>query len=106
MATNEKHTNETAFASGRETAERGEIIALTDDCGNDIDFEFLDLIEYSSNSYAVLIPTDEAADQVLIFKVENASLEDNTFSPVEDPDLAQAIFDLFRVKNEEYFDFT
>ena len=47
MATNEKHTNETAFASGRETAERGEIITLTDDCGNDIDFEFLDLIEYS-----------------------------------------------------------
>lgn len=106
MATNEKHTNETAFASGRETAERGKIITLTDDRGNDIDFEFLDLIEYSSNSYAVLIPTDEAADQVLIFKVENASLEDNTFSPVEDPDLAQAIFDLFRVKNEEYFDFT
>lgn len=106
MATNEKHTNETAFASGRETAELGEIITLTDDRGNDIDFEFLDLIEYSSNSYAVLIPTDEAADQVLIFKVENASLEDNTFSPVEDPDLAQAIFDLFRVKNEEYFDFT
>ena len=106
MATNEKHTNETAFAPGRETAERGEIITLTDDRGNDIDFEFLDLIEYSSNSYAVLIPTDEAADQVLIFKVENASLEDNTFSPVEDPDLAQAIFDLFRVKNEEYFDFT
>ena len=102
MATNEKHTNETAFASGRETAERGEIITLTDDRGNDIDFEFLDLIEYSSISY----PTDEAADQVLIFKVENASLEDNTFSPVEDPDLAQAIFDLFRVKNEEYFDFT
>ena len=99
MATNEKHTNETAFASGRETAERGEIITLTDDRGNDIDFEFLDLIEYSSNSYAVLIPTDEAADQVLIFK-------DNTFSPVEDPDLAQAIFDLFRIKNEEYFDFT
>lgn len=106
MATNEKHTNETASASSRETAERGEIITLTDDRGNEIDFEFLDLIEYSSNSYAVLIPTDEAADQVLIFKVENASLEDNTFSPVEDPDLAQAIFDLFRVKNEEYFDFT
>ena len=106
MATNEKHTNETAFASGREAAERGEIITLTDDRGNEIDFEFLDLIEYSSNSYAVLIPTDEAADQVLIFKVENASLEDNTFSPVEDPDLAQAIFDLFRIKNEEYFDFT
>lgn len=106
MATNEKHTNETASASGRETTERGEIITLTDDRGNEIDFEFLDLIEYSSNSYAVLIPTDEAADQVLIFKVENASLEDNTFSPVEDPDLAQAIFDLFRVKNEEYFDFT
>lgn len=106
MATNEKHTKETASASSRETAERGEIITLTDDRGNEIDFEFLDLIEYSSNSYAVLIPTDEAADQVLIFKVENASLEDNTFSPVEDPDLAQAIFDLFRVKNEEYFDFT
>lgn len=106
MTTNGKNTKTPAAAPGTDAAERGEIITLTDPQGNEIDFEFLDLIEYSADSYAVLIPTDEDADQVLIFKVENASLEDNTFTPVEDPDLAMAVFELFREKNKEFFDFS
>lgn len=106
MTTNGKNTKAPASAPGTDAAERGEIITLTDPQGNEIDFEFLDLIEYSADSYAVLIPTDEDADQVLIFKVENASLEDNTFTPVEDPDLAMAVFELFREKNKEFFDFS
>lgn len=106
MSADEKNTPKTHASSAGDAAERGEIITLTDDHGNEIDFEFLDLIEYSADSYAVLIPTDEDADQVLIFKVENASLEDNTFTPVEDADLAQAVFELFKTKNREYFDFS
>lgn len=106
MTTNGKNTKTPASAPGTDAAERGEIITLTDPQGNEIDFEFLDLIEYSADSYAVLIPTDEDADQVLIFKVENASLEDNTFTPVEDADLAMAVFELFREKNKEFFDFS
>lgn len=105
MTTNEKNTQSPKNQPAGAAAERGEIITLTDPQGNDVEFEFLDLIEYSADSYAVLIPTDEEADQVLIFKVENASLEDNTFLPVEDPDLAMAVFELFREKNKEFFDF-
>lgn len=85
---------------------RNDIITLTDDKGNEIDFEFLDMIDYSSKQYAVLIPSDEAADQVVIFEVEDADAEDNVLTPVNDPDLAMAVFNLFKDRNREYYDFT
>lgn len=85
---------------------KNDIITLTDDKGNEIDFEFLDMIDYSSKQYAVLIPSDEAADQVVIFEVEDADAEDNVLTPVNDPDLAMAVFNLFKDRNREYYDFS
>ena len=35
------------------------IIILNDEEGNEIQFEFLDLIEYNSEEYVVLLPVDE-----------------------------------------------
>lgn len=96
-----EHTSEKADA-----AKKNEIITLTDEDGNDLEFEFLDLIDYSSKQYAVLVPAEEEADQVVIFEVEDASTEDNTFTPVNDPDLAMAIFNLFKDRNKEFYDFS
>lgn len=89
-----------------EPVKKNDIITLMDEKGNQSDFEFLDLIDYSAKQYAVLIPTDEAADQVVIFEVEDADSEDNVFIPVKDMDLAMAVFGLFRDRNKDYYDFT
>ena len=35
------------------------IIVLNDDEGNDVQFEFLDLIEYEDEEYVVLLPVEE-----------------------------------------------
>ena len=88
-----------------EEEEMEDIITLVDEDGRKVNFEFLDLIEYSSESYAVLVPEEGEDDQVVIFKVENADSENNTFIPVTDQELAMAIFELFKTKNSDLYDF-
>ena len=85
--------------------ELDDIITLVDEDGRKVNFEFLDLIEYSCENYAVLVPEDDEEDQVVIFKVENADSENNTFIPVMDQELAMAIFGLFKEKNADLYDF-
>ena len=85
--------------------EEDNIIILTDEDGNDVEFELLDLIKYSDKDYAVLIPANEDTDEVIIFEVIDADKEDNTFIEVENDELAEAIFQLFCTKNADRFDF-
>ena len=40
--------------------EETEILTLTDENGNDVDFEYLDCLEYQDKEYLVLMPADEA----------------------------------------------
>ena len=49
------------------------IILLNDEDGNEVKFEFLDLIEYGGEEYVVLLPAEEGedADEVVILKVED-----------------------------------
>ena len=54
------------------------IIALKDEDGNDVEFEFLDLIEYDGTEYVVLLPMEESdeAYEVVILKLEEGENED------------------------------
>ena len=56
------------------------IIILSDENGEDVQFEFLDLIEYDSEEYVVLLPVieeDEEDDgEVVILKVEDSGNEE------------------------------
>ena len=55
-----------------------EIITLTDENGEDMEFEFLDQVDYEGKRYAVLLPPVEDVDgeenedeEVLILQVED-----------------------------------
>ena len=78
-----------------------EIITLTDENGEDMDFEFLDLVEYEGKRYAVLLPPvedvegeDENEDEeVLILQVEDDGNEENeSYVFVDDDDILTAVF--------------
>ena len=59
--------------------ELSNIIILNDENGNEVQFEFLDLIEYESEEYVVLLPIteDEEEDgEVVILKVEDTDSEE------------------------------
>ena len=65
--------------NGQEGEELDNIIVLNDENGEEIEFEFLDLIEYEGDEYVVLLPNDEDeedAGEVVILKLEDSDSED------------------------------
>ena len=48
-----------------EMENEGTLITLEDEEGNEIEFEFLDVVEYEGEEYIVLIENDEEADEVV-----------------------------------------
>ena len=79
------------------------IVVLSDDEGNEIQFEFLDMIEYDSKEYAILLPIDE--DQVVILELESTDEEQENFVTVDDAAVLEAVFELFKEKYKDEFNF-
>ena len=84
------------------------IITLNDEDGNEVKFEFLDLIEYSGEEYVVLLPAEEGenADEVVILKVEDTDSEDEeSYVGVDDQEILNAVFAIFKDKFKDEFNF-
>ena len=83
------------------------IIVLNDEFGNEIKFEFLDLIEYNSEEYVVLYPIDEENDDgmVVILKVESLEDDSETYVSVDNDNIIQAVYNIFKDKFKDQFDF-
>lgn len=88
-----------------ENEEFDNIVVLTDDEGKDTEFEWLDTIDMNDSQYIVLLPADdEEAEEVVILKMEVEDEVEN-FIPVEDEDELNEVYDLFKERNKENFDF-
>lgn len=85
------------------------IITLNDENGNEVDFEVLDLIEYLGKEYIVLYPCDDDdndASEVIILEVEdNDDDEGESFVSVRDFDVLYEVFDIFKEKFKNEFNF-
>ena len=87
------------------------IIILNDENGNEVQFEFLDLIEYDSEEYVVLLPVLEEGEEddgeVVILKVEDIdNEEEESYVSVDDEEVLQAVFEIFKDKFKDEFNFT
>ncbi len=78
----------------------GALITLTDDEGNEVEFEFLDVIEYDNDEYIVLIENDEDADEVVILKINALDEETEEYVSIDDEEILQTVFDMFKKKYE------
>ncbi len=84
------------------------IITLTDDEGNDVEFFLLDVVEYKDEDYMVMIPLDgddeddeeEDEDEVVILKVIHDG-DEEIYSGVEDEETLNAVFEIFQEQNAE-----
>lgn len=74
----------------------GMLITLTDDEGNDVDFEFLDVIEYDHDEYVVLIENDEDADEVVILRINSLDEDTEEYVSIDDENLLMAVFEKFK----------
>ena len=74
------------------------LITLEDEEGNEMEFEFLDIVEYEGEEYIVLIENNEDADEVVILKINPIDDETEEYLSIEDEDLLDKLFDIFKKK--------
>ena len=85
--------------------EESEILTLTDENGQDVDFEYLDCMEYQGKEYLVLMPADEAETQIVILEVEPVDDDNENYLAVEDEAVLDAVYDLFKEKYKDVLTF-
>lgn len=79
------------------------IITLTDQYGESVRFELLDIVEYEDQEFAVLYPADGGDDEpvhILRITSENLDLDEMEFEGLDDEDLINAVLDLFCERND------
>ena len=86
------------------------IIVLNDEDGNEVQFEFLDLVEYDQEEYVILLPVTEEGEEdlgeVVILKVEDTESEDeDSYVSVDDEEVLNAVFEIFKEKFKDEFNF-
>lgn len=85
--------------------EETSILTLTDENGQDVDFEYLDCIEYQGKEYLVLMPADEISTEIVILEVEPVDDENENYLSVEDEDLLNAVYAIFKDKYKDVLTF-
>ena len=88
-----------------EQEEEVSILSLTDENGNEQNFEYLDVIEYKGKEYLFLLPADEEDAEVVILEIEPVDEENENYLAIEDMDLLEKLYDLFKEKFADYFTF-
>ena len=96
-----------------ENEEVDNIIVLNDEDGNEVRFEFLDLVELDDEEYVVLLPVTEEGEEddgeVVILKVEDNDDEDSdeeSYVSVDDEEILNKVFEQFKEKFKDEFNFT
>lgn len=85
--------------------EESSILTLTDENGVDVDFEYLDCMEYQGKEYLVLMPAEEESTQIVILEVEPVDEENENYLAVEDEEILDAVYGLFKEKYKDVLTF-
>lgn len=84
-----------------------ETIILNDENGEEVEFEFMDLILYEGEEYVILLPVEdcEEAGQVVILRLDESSEDEESYISVDDDDILMAVFNIFKDKFKDEFNF-
>ena len=88
-----------------EQEEEISILSLTDENGNEQNFEYLDVIEYEGTEYLFLLPVDDENAEVVILEIEPVDEENENYLAIEDTALLETLYEMFKEKFKDYFTF-
>ena len=80
-------------------------ITLTGEDGEEITFDYLDCLTYQDTEYLVLMPTDTEETQLVILEIQPVDEENETYLPVEDEAVLDAVYGLFKEKYKDILTF-
>ncbi len=82
-----------------------DVVVLTDENGVDNEFKFLDVVELDGKEYVILLPVDKLDDgEVVIFRIEGEG-DDETFVGVETEEEASKVFETFKERAKDDYNF-
>lgn len=85
--------------------EEATILTLTDENGQDVDFEYLDCLDYQGKEYLVLAPMDDDSGEIVILEVEPVDEENENYLAVEDEETLDAVYGIFKEKYKDILTF-
>lgn len=77
------------------------ILTLTDENGQDVEFEYLDCVEYQGKEYLVLMPADEESSEIVILEVEPVDEETENYLSVTDEDVLNTVYAIFKERYKD-----
>ena len=85
--------------------EEESILTLTDENGDDIQFEYLDCIEYEGKEYLILMPVEEDSGEIVILEVQPVDEENENYLAVEDEAVLDAVYGIFKERYQDVLNF-
>ena len=81
------------------------ILTLTDENGEDVNFEYLDCLEYAGVEYLILSPEGDESGEIVILEIEPVDEENENYLAVENEDVLNAVFAIFKEKFKDVLEF-
>lgn len=85
--------------------EETSILSLTDENGVEVEFEYLDCIEYEGKEYLVLLPAQDDAEEIVILEVQPVDEETENYVSVENEQTLNAVFEIFKERFKDVLTF-
>ncbi len=87
------------------TENESNMIWLTGEDGEEVEFEFLDLVTYNDDKYMILLPADGDDSEIVILKIDPIDDTTESYVSVGDPDILNAVYEIFKEKFKDIFTF-
>ena len=81
------------------------ILTLTDENGQDVNFEYLDCLEYEGKEYLILSPEGDEEGEIIILEIQPVDEENENYMAVEDEETLNAVFAIFKEKFKDVLEF-
>ena len=81
------------------------ILTLTDENGDEVNFEYLDSIEYNGVEYLVLAPEGDEDGETVILEVQPVDEENENYIAVESEATLDAVYAIFKEKFKDILTF-
>ena len=85
--------------------EEESILTLTDENGDEIQFEYLDCIQYEGKEYLILMPVDEESNEIVILEIQPVDEENENYVAVEDEAVLDAVYGIFKERYKDVLEF-
>ena len=81
------------------------ILTLTDENGEEVNFEYLDSVELDGKEYLVLMPEDEESNEIVILEVEPVDEETENYLSVTDEKVLNTVYGIFKERYKDVLTF-